>query len=405
MKITLLSTSDSGGAGIAALRLHKGLMALAVNSSFLSRYEQHPGSATHKYVFNEQRGPSFLNRIMRKLGLPITQEEKNKAALNGKTGSYEIFSFPQSNFRVEQHAAVQQADIINVHWAAGFINYPTFLAIPKPMVFTLHDCNAFMGGFHYPEDKERNKATLGALDQELELIKQKAFSQRKAKTAIVSPSAWLGKLAQQSEVFKNLDVHVIPNSINTHVFRPYDKHFARSVFNIPTDKKVVLYVSEHIRNHRKGFDLLTDALQQVDSNNTVLVATGNANASAHENIIYTGSIPDERLMALLYSAADVFVLPSREDNLPNVALESIACGTPVIAFNIGGIPEIITTGFNGILAQSLSATDLAQAINQFLRGDSTFNADAIRADAVKRFDTPVQATAYARLYDQLRNNS
>ncbi len=405
MNITLISTFDSGGAGIAALRLHKGLMAFPVNSSFLSLYESHQGVA-NKYVFNnEQSLPTLWNRIKRKFGLPITHEEKNMILLEGKEGPYEIFSFPESDFRVEQHLAVQQADVINVHWVAGFINYPTFLEVPQPLVFTLHDCNAFMGGFHYPGDKERNHALLGALDREFELVKQKAFCQRKGKTAIVTPSAWLGKLAQQSKSLEGFSVHVIPNSINTQIFRPYDKNFARCVFNIPLDKKVVLYVSETIGNYRKGFDMLTAALKEVESNNTVLVATGNANRPTNENVIYTGGIPDERLMALLYSAADVFVSSSREDNLPNVALESIACGTPVIAFNIGGLPEIITSGFNGILAQSVSATALAESINAFLRGDISFDAAAIRADAVKRFDTQVQASAYVRLYDQVLNNS
>ena len=154
MKIVHISTSDKGGAGIAALRLHKGLLQQNVDSSFLSLFGSGTGETNSEFNINPSVQLSNLQKIKRKFGLPVTQVERNLRMLKGIKGDYEIFSFPFSDFQIEQHPLVQSADIINLHWVAGLINYPSFFKfIKKPVVWTLHDMNPFMGGFHYMEIK------------------------------------------------------------------------------------------------------------------------------------------------------------------------------------------------------------------------------------------------------------
>ncbi|HEX3933764.1 MAG TPA: glycosyltransferase, partial [Puia sp.] len=183
------------------------------------------------------------------------------------------------------------------------------------------------------------------------------------------------------------------------VFRNYNKASGRELFNIPVDKKVILFISESIENERKGFDLFLKAIEILGvRNDYILVAVGSSDKNYNiGNLINIQGVHDERLMALLYSSADMCVIPSREDNLPNVMLESMACGTPVIGFPVGGIKETIIDGFNGLLCGERSAQSLADAIERFLERDC-FDTVAIRNDSVKKFALNVQANAYIDVY-------
>jgi glycosyltransferase involved in cell wall biosynthesis len=405
MKVVQLNTSDTGGAGIAAVRLHRALLQQGVDSVFFSRWQR--STNEQQFSIGESK-PNWLIRLLSKFGFALTKDAIAKKVLSKKSGNYEIFTFPQTDCRAEQYPLVQQADLLNLHWVSWFINYPTFFKIHKPIVWTFHDFNPLMGGFHYPADNDRNRENFGLLEDSLRHQKQYFLRQRNANNlSIVTPSKWLGEYVQKSEIFKRFNVTVIPNSIDTTVFKPYDQPFARSVFNLPPAKKIILFVSETVDNYRKGFDLLFESINRLNMDNScVLVTVGNAQSplTPSGNIINIGSINDERLMALLYSAADAFILPSREDNLPNVMLESIACGTPVIAFRTGGIPEAITSGFNGILANEISVDALTETIKRFIENEFHFNSAEIRKHAVEHFSPERQAAAYHQVYTRLMEN-
>lgn len=403
MKVVQVSTSDTGGAGIAAYRLHRALSNLQVSSSFLSLLRKNIQDP-NGYTWETKTGNTVIDKILRKLHLQQPLDSLHQKQLEGKNGQYEIYSFPESDYRVEKSQVIADADLVNLHWVSGFINYPTFFSLKKPLVWTLHDMNPFMGGFHYRGDYTHNQPAFEKLEQQNIAVKKQALSKLLFPMHIVTPSAWLAGESKQSEVLGRFPVSVIHNSVNTWVFKHYDQAQARAHFNLPADKKILLFVSHELQVFRKGFDLLLDALKSLNApENFVIVAAGKMNpeTSYPDNIIPVGALHNESEMALLYAAADAYILPSREDNLPNVMLESIACGTPVIGFNTGGIPEVIHHKQNGILVDDMNAHALKKAIEYFLEGGLSFDKEQIIHSAHALFAPSVQAGKYRSLYESI----
>jgi glycosyltransferase involved in cell wall biosynthesis len=223
------------------------------------------------------------------------------------------------------------------------------------------------------------------------------------KLHIITPSSWLANLSSNQEVFRKRQVTAVANGLDTTIFKTFNKEFARKVFNLPTDKKIALFVADSLSNRRKGFDLLVGALQKLENKKDILlVAIGNVPTDdRQENVKYIGSINDERVMALAYSAVDVFILPSREDNLPNTMIEALSCGTPIIGFPIGGIKETIQNEFNGYLCPELSVDALKNTIEIFFKNSCLFNSEEISADAHDKFDNKKQASKYVEIYNSL----
>lgn len=399
MKVLIVNTTASGGAAIAALRLHMALLKEGVDSKFLTmRWSNNNLPKVFRY---ENIQSALWKKILYKFRLLETKSMKNHKSIRSLNGTYEIFTFPVTDYNILEHKLVQQADIINLHWVANFLDWPSFFkGINKPVVWTLHDMNPFQGGFHYAEDRQRNKQVFSALDNKLLEIKRLSLD-NSTNISIVTPSKWLMYESRKSAILGGFPHYHIPNSLDFDIFKPYQESFAREVFSLPQHKRVFLFVSESMSNHRKGIDLLMGALEILERKfNLVAVAIGRKpeDETKFKGIHFLGVIQDERLMALAYSSADAFVLPSREDNLPNVMLEALACGTPVIGFNVGGISDAIQHGVNGLLANEISASSLAAAIEDFILGNMSFSHDAIRASAIKKYSNKVQAQEYVELY-------
>jgi glycosyltransferase involved in cell wall biosynthesis len=270
-------------------------------------------------------------------------------------------------------------------------------------VWTLHDENPFRGIFHYAGDENTNThSELIAIDAAAYKLKNMAIKSAN-NLNIITPSSWLANLASNQEVFSGRQVKAVANGLDISIFKTYNKEFARNVFNLQMDKKIALFVADSLSNQRKGFDLLLGALQELENKDDfILVAIGNVPiTSKQENVIYLGSIIDERLMALAYSAVDVFILPSREDNLPNTMIESLSCGTPIIGFPIGGIKETIQNGFNGYLCSELTIDSLRLTISKFFENTSLFYSNKISEDAHNKFDNKIQASKYIQIYNSL----
>lgn len=402
MKIVHISTSDKGGAGIAAVRLHNALLSRGVDSSFLSLFDSGRTEALSCFVNIHERKTSYLQRLRRKIGLPNSIAEKNANILKSYPSSYEIFSFPYSDYQVEEHPLIQEADIIHLHWVSGFINYPSFFkSIKKPIVWTLHDMNPFLGGFHYLGDKQLNEKKMGGLEKSLTQVKENIYNFKELN--IITPSVWMSNHVKES-ILKNQKQQVIYYSLDMSVFKIQSRMIARKHFNLPEHKKILLFVSQDNMNFRKGFDILLESIKKLElGNDIVLVSVGanNSQINIHKNCICINTINDEKQMSLLYAAADLYILPSREDNLPNVMLESLACGTPVISFSNGGMNEIIKDGFNGFIAEECNANSLSIAILKGLQNINFFNRKEIREDAEIRFSPEVQSSAYLNLYKQI----
>ncbi|MBW4360365.1 glycosyltransferase [Flavobacterium taihuense] len=423
MNVLLVNTYDKGGAANSCKRLHMGLLAKGITSNVLLRFKQNnwPKSLCFK---QPQKKRAFLDkvankaqRILRELKLYSDidgSKRKHQHFLSQRNRNLEMFSFPNSDCDITQSEFYKEADIINLHWVANYLDYKTFFeSNKKPVVWTLHDMNPFTGGEHYLEeflgiDAAGYPIKRNLSDEEIKIgnenfgIKKEVLS-KVSNLTVVTPSEWLAKEARESEVFKNVKVHCIPYGLDTSIYAPRDKKYSRDLFGIPEGKKVVLFVADSISNNRKGFVFLKRAFEQLSDSNLVLCAIGNKNTdlSSVENAYELGPIFDERLMSIAYSAADVFVIPSLMDNLPNTVLESLVCGTPVIGFPVGGIFDMIQDGENGFITEEISVNSLVETLQKFLENPSCFDNVSIRENAIKKYDQSVQSKKYIDLFNTI----
>lgn len=223
---------------------------------------------------------------------------------------------------------------------------------------------------------------------------------------IVSPSHWLRDEAQRSSLLSSFPCSVIPNGLDTDEFSPRDRRVAREVFGVPAEAKVVLFIAYGVNDPRKGFHLLVQALEGLKTEKKIfLLSLGpgfppDLHGFPHRHI---GLIRDERFLSYVYSAADVFVVPSLQENLPNTALESIACGTPIVGFDVGGIPDIVRPGLTGLLAKPDDAADLRRTIVEILADDPRRMemATHCRKVATQEYSLEIQARRYSDLYKDL----
>ena len=394
MKIVIVSSSDSGGAGIAALRLHKALLAYGADSHMLCLHK----STNEKNVvaFNK----SVKTKIIEHLPIPYRQN-KYKKYYQELGRCYECFSFPEAVFDISEHPLIKEADIINLHWVGSMLNYPHFFAnVNKPIIWTLHDRNPFLGIAHLYGDRDKNVKFL-TLEKEIQLIKENAIKQHRNIT-IINLCGWMKEYSEKSNSFKDAHHVIIPNSVDTTIFKIYDKTIIRNLFDIPLDKPVFMFACQTINNFWKGFDILVEAIKKINKECYFLVIGSKTSSLLNtDNIKYLGTIKDERLMALMYSASDAFLLPTREDNLPNTMVESLCCGVPVISFTNGGMRDTIKTMFNGILVEQMDSTHFANAINIFIDNIDRFDKDEISQDAISKFNPQVQAKNYMDLFSNI----
>lgn len=403
MKILHINTADHGGAGAAALRLHIALLHNNIDSNFLCLNKLN--SHTLKCEAFVQKRASCLFRLLHRLKLVRNANEQNTESLKGKVGDYEIFSFPTTDYDIASHHLVKEADIIHLHWVANFMDWHSFFKkLKKPIVWTLHDMNPFSGGFHYSGDMNRNKYIFHELEEKIFSIKINAV-RKIEQIHVVCPSNWIRNQSLHSAIFGQHPHYLIHNSVPIDIFRPLDKLKSRSILNLPNDGKIILFVAASITNPRKGFDLLLKAIHCLDRNKYSLAVVGYSTLSGiyqADNVYHLGHITDEEVLATAYSAADLFVIPSIEDNLPNTMIESLSCGTPVVGFNIGGIPDAVLGGFNGFIVDKINSNELYQTIIKAL--DYNFDRQRIVEDAVKRFGPNVQTLRCLDLYRHLLNN-
>lgn len=409
MKVLIVNTYDiTGGAARAAYRLHQALQSMGVESKMLVQFKT---SDDHTIIGPETtiQKKLYLRRPMLEL-LPL-KIYKNKTQT--------LFSpawLPSRS--IVNTINANDADIVHLHWiAAGMMRIENIAKIKKPIVWSLHDMWAFTGGCHYDEECGKYKheccscPVLGSkkvndLSRSVFTRKQQTFGKIDNLT-IVGLSRWLVDCASQSTLFANTRVVNLPNPIDTTKFMPVNKVQARMTLNLPTDKKLVLYgAMSATSDPRKGYIELVKALGTLqNSGNTELLVFGSSQSDnelqygfeAH----YLGHVDDDSLR-LLYCAADVMVVPSLQENLSNAIMESLACGTPVVSFNIGGNRDLIDHKQNGYLAEPFSSTDLAEGIQWVLDSPNyeSLSKNA-REKVLKCFDSKIVAKRYIELYKSL----
>lgn len=325
------------------------------------------------------------------------------------------------------HELVKKTDIVNLHWiAGGFLSIrgiSRLVKLGKPIVWTLHDMWAFTGGCHYSGDCEKYIDSCGACPQlnsdkdndiTRKIWRRKKRAYKDLDLTIVTPSRWLAECAKRSSLLSDLEVEVIPNGLNTNIFKPIEKLAAKTILNLPKNKKIILFGAiSATANKLKGFKYLKEAISKLEKMKTFdkgklcLGIFGASHSRDIEKISFQvkflGRLHDDFSLALSCSAADVFIIPSLQDNLPNTVMEALSCGTPVVGFNIGGIPEMLEHQVNGYLSRYKDSQSLAEGIKWILEDENrAFKLrEAARRKAVEKYTLKIQAERYVDLYKAL----
>lgn len=420
-----ISALDMGGAANATIRLHQALLTLGINSHFLTLGKCNR-NIPQKHIFQKEEPPISLPKVIKKslkirLGLESPHDfHYQQDMLLGGESKGGGFYFPDTLDDLTQSPIYQIADLIHLHWVAGWLDYPSFFRLnqshwgDKPIVWTLHDLNPFSGGLHYAMGTPIDESSMGHFIQNPQTNLQKVHNrnlkikeqslQSIKKISIVSPSLWLQKQSQKSLLFAKYGNYCIHNGLNTNIFKPYPKELIRNILGLE-NKKTLLFIADDIDNIYKGFGLLVKALaligNTIDYQYVVLGRDSKNVLKSFPNIKHFGFVQDEQFIALIYSVADAFVLPSLMDNFPNTMIESICCGTPVITFSTGGIPEAIIHTQNGLICDKPDADLLAQMLIDFYNDKYQFDREMIAIESAKKYSSIEQAKQYISIYDSL----
>ena len=334
----------------------------------------------------------------------------------------EPFSDCRSVYSAEIAEQLPASDVINLHWiGGGFLDYRTFFATyPKqtPLVWRMADMGVLTGGCHYTQGCEKFTQSCGACPQlgsnDPSDLSRRCWNDKSASFAQVGPgglhivgtSRWIAAEAKRSSLLKNFPASVIPNGLDTDDFAPRDRGFCRDLWSIPRNAKVVLFAAESVANARKGFAQLVEALSGISRiENLLLVSVGGGKTELPPGLPLRGlgKVTNDRMLSTIYSAADLFVIPSLQESFGQTVIESLASGTPVVGFASGGIPDMVRAGETGWLAPTGDTKALRSAIEEALRDDDRRKAmsPTCRRIAVEEYSLDVQANAYVRLYETL----
>ncbi len=412
MKILIVNTSDiQGGAARAAYRLHQALLQQGVDSQMLVQNKVSDNFTVHS--INNTKIQKGLAKLRPTLDALPVQFYKNKT----KT-LFSPANLPFSN-AVDAINALNP-DVVHLHWInGGMLRIEDLPKIKAPIVWTLHDMWPFTGGCHIKWDCEKYKNSCGAcprlgsnkendLSKKVWKRKKKVFDELSDLT-IIGLSKWINDCSKESSLLKGKKHINLPNPLNTNVYKPFDKNHARKLWSLPDNKKLVLFGAMSATSDiNKGFKELSEAIPKIDLSDVEFVVFGSSKPKNAPDlgckVHYVGQLADDVSLVTLYSAVDVMVVPSIQENLSNAIMESLSCGTPVVGFNIGGNSDMIVHQENGYLAQPFDTTDLALGINCILNNkkyaDLCLNA---RDKVVRAFDSEVVATRYVEVYKQLLN--
>ena len=407
MKILHINTeANKGGAAIACNRLNEALN----NNGIISK------------KFNSDSLSSFDNkRIFFNLALEKVLFLCYQASSNIRFK----FSNPLFGIDITKQVDFSDVDIIHFHWINnGFLSLRSLKKIAelkKPIVWTFHDMWAFTGGCFHSRECENFKTVCGncfylknpsSNDLSAKIHKQKQEIFSSLNIHVVACSNWLGARAEQSSLFHEKKISVIPNSINVDVYKPINQIGLRHSLKLPENKFLILFAAVNLLDERKGIYYLEEAINKLFllypelNENIELVILGNVknnkSLSFPCNHTLTGYIDNDIALSKYYSACNIFITSSLDENLPNTIMESLSCGTPVVAFNTGGIPDLIEHKKNGYLAEYKSAEDLANGIMWMYvnRANDEIKKNA-RNKVVTNYTYDIVAEKYIQLYESI----
>ncbi len=408
LKIVHITNDDSiGGASIAAYRLHQSLIMSGESSSFFVKSKYRNESQTIEANLD-------TNLIQRLRGRLLTKKYKKFNQVNISDNLHLLYSSESKYSHL--YKQIKEFDIINFHWISGFVDLKSFFRKLLPnqrIIWTMHDTAPITGACHYFRSCERYKDQCGACyqlnsNQNKDLSHTSWLGKKEAYNLIntkqlyfASPSNWLKQKSQESSLTKKFHVEHIPNGVDPYIFKPVNKKKIKELFNIPLNKKIILFI-------QKGESFLVECLKKNKSllSEIVFITIGNPAKQLDQitKTIHLGTIWNEELKSLIFGMCDYFILPSDIDNLPNTILESFASGTPVVASNAGGIPELVENENTGYLFQwgdNESCLRAIKKMNSLNKENVKEMGDRCIESVRNHYTMELQAKKYIELYKKV----
>jgi len=413
MKIGIVNTSDNmGGAARAAYRLHQGIL----------------NSGNESTLFVQQKRTDDANVYG-----PKSKYDKILTSFIPRLDSLPLINYPNRNKKIfstgwltsfDLTKISSDIDVFNFHWVGnGFQSIDSITNIKKPLILTLHDSWAFTGGCHIPFECDRFINKCGACsildssnetDISYKIWKKKFKSWKNKDIVLVGDGTWVASNAEKSSIFKDHRIEVVHPGLDLNTYKPYNKSLCREILGLSDNDKVVLFGAYNATvDTNKGFELLKHALEKLaatfsDIINLKFVVFG-ASAANESNVIkgidtkFVGHLNDDISLSILYSCADVMVVPSKYESFGQTASESFACGTPVVAFRTSGLKDIVDHKINGYLADPYDTVDLAEGISWVLSDTSRLKSLSIEAryKAVREFSLEKYTDDYLKIYESV----
>jgi len=410
MKILHLSQYEGGGAGRATRRLHVGLINTGINSAILVQGKDSDLESIAKPVKEIEMYKNFQSDITDGV-LKKFFGRKTPLSIN-LTPSLMLKQIKNIN-----------PDIIHLHWIGReFLKIEELPRLNQPLVWTLHDMWPFTGGCHYNGECDRYTHSCGACpqlrnSQESDLTRwvwqRKAKAWKHLNLTLICPSKWMMECAQASSLFQNLRIEVIPNGLDIKRYRPLNQQTARELLSLPQDKQVILFGALSAKQDiRKGYQFLLPALQKLAeagwTERLELVVFGSSQRDRSIELLgfqtnFLGRLDDDLSLAIVYSAADVMIVPSLQESFGQTASESLACGTPVVAFDATGLKDIVDHRQNGYLAEPYAVEDLLRGILWVLEDKERYQQlrNFARKKAETAFSVEMQTQRYLSIYREI----
>ncbi len=423
MKILHISTNDTGGAASAAIRIHESLIYRDIDSSILflnnTKYKS-KNSFKFEGNTNSIKQPEypilslrnyFLEKIFKKfsktkqlyLEQVLIKKKFEKRIQDDTLKKFELFSSPFSDFDINSLDKINDFDIIHLHWTVGFLDFPSFFeTIKKPVVMSLHDEYYLLGAFHYSGDVYRN-STNEYFQLEEYYKKLKFESYKKCNSlSFLTGSDWVKEKVLECKDLNLKHLEKIYYPVNIELYRYIEKTICRRVLNLDLDKKIFLFASDNLSNYRKGFDILLSAIEDDSFNDVNFLILGNTNEiELKENFISLGKISDSLLMPIIYAASDFFILPSREENFSYTMIESLCCGTPTVAFNVGDHKTFLEDNAFGVVVENIDSISLRNVLMTLIKSEEIFNRQCISDKARLKFDSKVISSQLSAFYEKV----
>ena len=424
MNVLHISTCDlRGGAARAAWRLHEGLRAAGTHSRMLVHDRASADETVAAISAADSPGRAKIRRVLERMERQCIHQRRRPV-------SNTYFSLPAPDLDLSAHPWVRAADVIHLHWVAGMLapgGVAALRSLKKPVVWTLHDQRAFTGGCHFSagcHGYEKDCAACPQLTEDPNGLTRAVLADAIATLpgcdiTVVCPSRWLADCARRSAVFSGARVEVIPYGLDTRVFRPYGKAEARTALDLDPDAVCFLFGADRCSEQRKGFGKMAEAIgaalkdaefrESVRTGRIAFVSFGEVGRQFAElpvPIRCLERVDSDATLATICSAADALLFTSLEDNLPNVLFEAMCCGTPTLAFDVGGVPDIVTHETTGLLVPPGDCAKFAASMRRLasdpgLRGHLHRNcAESVPA----RFDLGIQASRYLALYRSITSD-